>query len=396
MNNPPTFPIELLDSPPKVRLDYFDSKLIAHRKLQAVNDQVLDAIHTGIKDLVIYVVGPTGVGKSTLGRGIVKALYKEYQEEMQKDPGMIPASIFQVPNPDRSHFEWKDCYTSALEAVQEPLIKYKVQNNNMYPSVQQPISMPGHGLRRALISAYKNRRCVAAVWDEGQHLTTVASARRLQDNANNIKFIAEASKTIPILIGTAELFLFPKLSGQLGRRTYIVPFLPYTLATEEDRKDFKEILYNVQCHIPHRKCVDLVMHYEFFYELSMGCIGILHNWVLNTLAAVYTMDKQKITLKDFEENTHPPTVLLQIAQEIKDVRQELVPPQDWRKELRSRLGLKPEPNFKPEIQFDGLAQAELAPGDGMDKEKKPPKQKKLKPGESKPRRDTVGIPHTED
>lgn len=393
MNDSHAFPTNLLDLPAKMRLDYFDNKIIAHPMLQEVHDQVLDAIHTGTKDLVIYVIGPTGVGKSTLGRGIVKALYKECAEAMLTDPGMIPCCIFQVPNPDRSHFEWKDCYTSALEAMQEPLISRKIQKS----STEEQVPMPGHGLRRALISAYKNRHCIAAVWDEGQHLTTVVSGRRLQDNANNIKYIAEASKTIPILIGTAELFLLPELTGQLGRRTCVIPFFPYSLQKKGDRKTFEEILYNIQCHIPHHNCIDLVAHYEIFYELSMGCVGVLHNWILRTLSAVYKTDKQEITLEDFERNIHPPTVLLQIAKEIEEARKKLIPPQDWRKKLRNKLGLRPQPQPKEETEHSTIAsQSASNSTDGSDHKEKQPKPKNLKPGESKPRRDPVGIPHPTD
>lgn len=384
------FPQELLDQDEKVRLNYFHEKMINHPQLMTVHQEVMDCIHTGVDDLVIYVIGPTCVGKSTLGRGIVRELYKENSIEMMQDLGMLPANIFKVPNPDSGNFEWKDCYISALESMKEPMIEKKISERRIKDLVGNQITLPNHGLRRALINAYRYRQTKVSIWDEGQHITKVASGRRLRDQADNVKYIAEESRTVPILLGTSELYLLPKLSGQLGRRVHVIPFLPYPMKDLDDRGVFMELLHNVQLHIPHSNCINLADNYKFFYERSLGCFGLLHNWILRTLMLVYKSKSKKITLKDFEKGMDQPSVLVQISEEIKEVYKCITPPSNWRKMIQVNLSIPAE--LKPRKNKQSSKDDINTEKDDKQEEAVQKSGQKHKPGESKPRRDPVGRP----
>ena len=74
MTNQTHFPKALLAEPPAQRLHYFERKLIAHPRLTAVYEAVLQAIRHPAGASLIFVYGPTGVGKTTLRHGLEQHL----------------------------------------------------------------------------------------------------------------------------------------------------------------------------------------------------------------------------------------------------------------------------------------------------------------------------------
>ena len=52
--------------------------------------------------------------------------------------------------------------------------------------------------------------------DEAQHLGKIASGRRLLDQLDVIKSIANQTKTVHVLFGTYDLLAFRNLNGQLS------------------------------------------------------------------------------------------------------------------------------------------------------------------------------------
>jgi flagellar biosynthesis GTPase FlhF len=60
------FPNDLLIQPEAVRLAYFEQIVIAHPLLTEKLSETIQAIHPTQAARVVQVIGPTGVGKSTL------------------------------------------------------------------------------------------------------------------------------------------------------------------------------------------------------------------------------------------------------------------------------------------------------------------------------------------
>ena len=59
-------PPDLLAEPPSVRIQYFKDFAIAHPLLVEAKDRLLEAIMESAPNSIVIVLGPTGVGKTTL------------------------------------------------------------------------------------------------------------------------------------------------------------------------------------------------------------------------------------------------------------------------------------------------------------------------------------------
>jgi hypothetical protein len=105
-----------------------------------------------------------------------------------------------------------------------------------------------HELRQAVEQSLRHCQPCALLIDEAQHIAKVASARRLQDQVDGLKFLAQQSRTLMVLIGTYELQSLRNLSGQLSRRSRHLHFSRYGTSAE-DLKVFRSIIYNLQLHL---------------------------------------------------------------------------------------------------------------------------------------------------
>jgi len=94
--------------------------------------------------------------------------------------------------------------------------------------------------------------------DEAQHLFTLASGRRLEDQLNVLKSLANRSNTVHVLFGTYELFRVRNLSGQLSRRSIDIHFPRYDAAKASDRRTFARILQTFAEQMPLAESPDLV------------------------------------------------------------------------------------------------------------------------------------------
>jgi hypothetical protein len=107
----------------------------------------------------------------------------------------------------------------------------------------------------------------------------MSSGRRLADQLDVIKSIASRTQTIHVLIGTYELLSFRNLSGQLSRRSVDLHFSRYRAECKDDLHVFRNIVLTFQEQLPAELQLDLVGMWDFLYERSLGCVGILKDWL---------------------------------------------------------------------------------------------------------------------
>jgi len=111
---PPGFPRELLSQPWPARLEYFRAYTMAHPRLLAAREALLDAIHGRAPNSLIFVLGPTGVGKTTLRAKIEQMLTMEMLPELQANPGQLPVVSVECIAPELGSYSWRDHFVRLL------------------------------------------------------------------------------------------------------------------------------------------------------------------------------------------------------------------------------------------------------------------------------------------
>lgn len=281
------FPKELLDRPVQERIDYFIGYTMAHPHLNKAYQNILNAIYKAPGTSLIFVVGPTGVGKSKLLYRMEQKIIERNLANLEIDRGKIPIFGLESKSPELSQFEWKDFYVRLLQAINEPLIDKKIVYNDRSVNMSNSKSQ----WRLAVESALKNRRPDAFYIDEAHHLAQLSSGQKLKNQPEVLKSLANLSKVKIIPTGTYALLPLTDLGDQLCRRTKIVHFPRYKASVKGELEKFKSIVKALEVQLPLQIQPDLLESWEFLYENSCGCVGTLKDILSATLS--YVLDKEK-------------------------------------------------------------------------------------------------------
>jgi hypothetical protein len=342
------FPRDLLGQPPEARLSYFKSFTIAHPLLKEADATLKQAIQEPAGWSLIFVYGPTGVGKTTLRRRVEKHLKESMMEALRQNPGMVPVVSMEAAAPDSSQFSWKDYYRRALLALDEPLIDRKLtcQVRSSFRDVRDTFGRAltdpraaGLELRLALESALIHRQPAAFFIDEAQHLAKMKSGRKLQDQLDSIKSLASLTNTVHILVGTYELLPFRNLSAQLSRRSIDIHFPRYRAERSEDYTAFRNAVFTLQRHLPLTGESDLLPHLEYCYERSIGCVGLVKDWLTRALALAMNQGANAVSRKILEKTAWSLDQSERMARETVDGESDVSEKEEKRDRLRHLLRL---------------------------------------------------------
>ena len=268
----------------------FESFTMAHPRLIEAKDELVQAIECSAPGSLILVLGPTGVGKTTLLRKVQQCLAERLAPQLESEAGQFPFVSVEAIAPDNGNFNWRDHFRRMLLQMQEPLIDYKarsayvqVDRNAAGQFVASPRIGTGAQMQYAVEQALRHRRPAAVFIDEAQHLARVSSGRKLADQLDVVKSIASRTQTIHVLIGTYELLAFRNLSGQLSRRSTDLHFSRYRVEQDRDIQVFRNVVLTFQQQLPPEQALDLSDMWDFLYERSLGCVGILKDWLSRSL-----------------------------------------------------------------------------------------------------------------
>jgi DNA polymerase III delta prime subunit len=311
-----------------------------------VHAALLHAIRHPAGASLILVCGPTGVGKTTLRHRIAEQLLEDGTASPTSHPGHIPVVAMEAASPDSGSFHWKDYYTRALLALDEPFIADKITYDvrDMHRDeqgrlvIERNLTIPD--LRRALEKTLLYRQPRAFIVDEAQHLRKMTSGRRLLDQMDNLKSLSGMTDTLHVLVGTYELLGLMDLSAQLARRSREIHFPRYHADKPEDLKEFSKLLRTLQKHLPLAEEPDLESHADYFYEHCLGCTGMLKTWLNRTLAAALEQEARTLTAKHWKQYAQPRRKLVQMVREINEGEQLLQEDDTLRLELRTLLKLE--------------------------------------------------------
>jgi hypothetical protein len=376
MTTPPEFPAPLLNAPWPARLRHFQDFTVAHPRLVDAKERLLAAIRECAPNAVILVLGPTGVGKTTLRTRVEQLLTAESLAALQTNPARLPVVSVEAVAPPSGNFNWRDHFRRMLYEMKEPLIdqKRKMERCDVDVHFMPGIKAHGEQYHYAVEQALRYRQPRAVLVDEAQHLAKMASGRRLLDQLDVIKSISNRTGTVHVLFGTYDLLAFRFLSGQLSRRSLDVHFCRYRADNPEDRQTFLNVLCSFERQMPLSDPPELVANWEFLYERSIGCVGVLKEWLVRTLAAVLSRAATKITLRDLAAQALTISQCEKMLAEVTEGEARMTESDGARSRFRLALGL-------PAIEAD------------QGRTKRPaPVQPRPIPGQRRAKRDPIGAP----
>lgn len=327
------------------RLNRFRSLTIAHPRLVDAKERLMTAIRSAEPNSLIFVFGPTGVGKTTLRLKTEQLIATEMLSELREHHARIPVVSVEAVAPESGSFNWRDHFKRLLHQLDEPLVDHKLRR---LPEGVLPVPstrfLPasravGSEYRYAVEQAIRYRRPVAVMIDEAQHLGKIPSGRRLLDQLDVIKSIANQTKTVHVLFGTYDLLAFRNLNGQLSRRSIDVHLARYRAEDSADRQTFINVVRSLEEALPVEDRPDLVSDWEFIYERSLGCVGVLKEWLVRVATVASREGGCRLTRADLEAQALSIAQCEQMHAETADGELQLRETGQSVARLRGRLGL---------------------------------------------------------
>ena len=89
-------------------------------------ETLMNAIRGAEPNSLIFVFGPTGVGKTTLRLKTEQLITAELLSELHEDVTRIPVVSVEAVAPESGSFNWRDHYKRLLHQLDEPLIDHKL------------------------------------------------------------------------------------------------------------------------------------------------------------------------------------------------------------------------------------------------------------------------------
>lgn len=368
--------------PTSERMADFKQYSIAHRTLKEADSNLWQRIQEPGGASLIFVYGPTGVGKTTLRQHITSRLIEGGE---RSEAHQLPVLAVEAAAPESGNFHWGHFFRQALGELEAPFLKDKMEYAAGTAYFDQAgnyvikLRASASDLRLAVEQALRYRRPRAVIIDEAQHLTKISSGRRLQEQMDVLKSLANQTGSLLVLIGTYELLTFHGLSGQLSRRSVSVHFPRYGSGAE-DLKAFQSVLYGFQRRLPVEEEPDLLKNWEYCYVRSIGCVGILKDWLVRALGASMAEGGRTVSMRHLEETALSVWQCEQIARETLAGEERLAETPGSMGRLSEMLGLVLQRMAVPAVVDNSPVEVDAA------LEKPRPKRRV---GQRKPKRDPI-------
>ncbi|WP_373527601.1 AAA family ATPase [Nostoc sp.] len=370
------------------KLADYDSYTMAHPYLDIAFETLKPIITSCGESRIIFIVGPTGVGKTKLRLLIEKWIIESSLSLLDVDRGCIPVASIEARLFSGGLFNFKDHLKRCLYVLAEPpeLIKNKINygTSGVYHNLDGELIIKPTILETelgwALEQALNHRRPKIFFIDEAHHLLAVASGRKLTDVPEAIKSLANITQILHGLIGTYDLLTLHDIGDQLSRRSIYVHLPRYNAEFIEDREIWQSIIWNFQRQIPTDEPPDFLSHWEYLYSRSLGCVGILKNWSRNALGEALNENSSTVTLKHLEKRALSVGQCRNILKHIKEGEARYAQIEGKIEELYQDLGLRRPPISKQSYTKDSEPKYQDVES----------KKRKKSVGIRKPTRDSVG------
>lgn len=262
-----------------------DGWACSHPYFDLVLSWLLRRIQQFSEPAVFLIVGPTGVGKSTVIRQLRRELAKWLAAELVEHPLLLPSVYAEGLFTPGQGFDWETLFTDLLEDAQEILVDRKMEK--AWPKDKTSL----RGLMRAANNMLLLHAPAVVIVDEGGSLleggsqswvgrssSAKSTDAALRKNLSYLKSLGNRSRTHFAIFGDYSLARMVAMNGQLNRRCHLIHFAAYASAQQTL---FNPVVsaFESRLRSAGMEC-DLASARDLLFHHSIGCVGLLRRWMV--------------------------------------------------------------------------------------------------------------------
>lgn len=319
---------EALSLSPEERMRWFFLMHVGHSELARVTLDLGELLNPNNDVKLISIIGPTGIGKSTLATTILTQLVDEYADRHAHE---VPFVYVNAPANGEHSMSWKTLYRRIMIAAGSPHLSLQrpveVLNGELH-AVRSGSTSLAH-LREELEAVIKHRNIRVLIIDEAMHLL------RFNDNVaimDTLKSLADIHQTKLVLIGTYQIAPLMIEYGQLARRSAVLHYRRYALPPigksnpdkpTEMEQAFKHAVNRLQQLWPCVEVPQLEAVWQQLMRVSLGSVGLLKSQLLQLAWLQMKTAGEAFNAKDLLRAVKPPKQLAKIEKETAAGEEEL-------------------------------------------------------------------------
>ncbi len=289
----------------QARLDAFIDFKVKHPRLEEMDRDLMQRISGHRRYTILAVFGATGVGKSTVMQRVAEKLRAE-----EPNPSVVPVVVIKASPEDVGASARLDYYRKVLKQLQGHVaVSDRVKNLPLFTNPERKSRDPAEWLemREAVQYALSLLRVKVVFVDEAQHLMYVDTPHKPTAQLDWLKTFTEQTNVLHVLVGNFDLYDCCHLNAQAARRMRDLPFYRYHLNNETECAEFARALRTFLEEVPLDVAVDgLLSHWRWFGEWSLGCIGVLGDWLVETVDALCKQGETTLTIEALERHALQP------------------------------------------------------------------------------------------
>src|SRR2546429_24500 len=328
----------------QARLDGFIDFKVKHPRLEEMDQDLMQRISGRRRYTILAVFGATGVGKSTVMQRVAEKLRAE-----EPDPSVVPVVVIRAKPEDVGTSARLDYYRQVLKQLQGHVaVRDRGKNLPLFTNPERKSRDPAEWLemREAVQYALSLLRVKVVFVDEAQHLMYVDTPHKPTAQLDWLKTITSETNVlyviynlersgrlvnnlhyvyselvsdvffqggrarlyiIHVLVGNFDLYDCCHLNAQAARRMRDLPFARYHLNDATECAEFATALRTFLEEVPLEVDVDgLLSHWRWFGEWSLGCIGVLSDWLVETVDDLCKRGETTLTIEALERHALQP------------------------------------------------------------------------------------------
>ncbi|MBV9689668.1 MAG: ATP-binding protein [Ktedonobacteraceae bacterium] len=294
-----------LDPTFQARLDAFSTFLVKHPRLEEMDQDLMRRIDSHRRYTILAIFGAAGVGKSTVMQRVAEKL-----RTREPDPSIVPVVVIRANQEDVGASARLDYYRQVLKQLQVHVaVRDRVKSLPLFTNPERKSRDPAEWLemRDAVQYALTLLRVKVVFVDEAQHLMYVDTPHKPTAQLDWLKTFTEQTNVLHVLVGNFDLYDCCHLNAQAARRMRDVPFHRYHLNDATECAEFATALRTFLEEVPLEVDVNgLLEHWRWFGEWSLGCIGALSDWLVETVDDLYKQGETTLTIKALERHALQP------------------------------------------------------------------------------------------